>query len=144
MIYIIEDEEIMAECIAQACAPAPTKIFGNAIAAMNHLATATENPQLIFLDILLTGPDGFTFLNELVSYQDTAKIPVVVVSTLDFTEQDLSVYGVVGKLNKTTMRPQDIRRYARTYATSPKLKISPSGLAQPAALVQARRANAAR
>ena len=31
----------------------------------------------IFLDILLPGADGFTFLNELTSYPDTAKIPII-------------------------------------------------------------------
>ena len=67
------------------------------------------------MDILLTGPDGFTFLNELVSYTDTAKIPVVVVSSLDFSKHDLSVYGVVGILDKVTMLPQEITGYVREY-----------------------------
>ena len=71
--------------------------------------------KLIFLDIMLDGPDGFTFLNELVSYTDTAKIPIVIVSSLDFDNVDLSIYGVVGVLNKDTMVPEDIKRYAKEY-----------------------------
>ena len=113
MIYIIEDDEIMAECVARAC-KTETKIFENAIAAMD--AVTEELPDLIFLDILLTGPDGFTFLNELVSYEDTAKIPVVVISSLNFKGQDLSPYGVVGILDKTTMLPEEIRAYAERYS----------------------------
>ena len=70
---------------------------------------------MIFLDILLDGPDGFTFLNELVSYTDTAKIPVVIISSLDLSDKDLSVYGVVGVLDKAEMVPKDIKRYARQY-----------------------------
>ena len=113
MIFVIDDDTVMAKCIANATKK-ETRIFDNAIEAMQALDD--EMPDLIFLDILLTGPDGFTFLNELVSYSDTAKIPVVVVSSLDFSGKDLSSYGVVGVLNKDTMTPSEIRRYADEYA----------------------------
>ncbi|MBR5647848.1 response regulator [Candidatus Saccharibacteria bacterium] len=113
MIFVIEDDPIMARCIKNA-AGADARIFSNAIEAMQALDE--EMPKLIFLDILLTGPDGFTFLNEMISYPDTAKIPVVIVSSLDFGSKDLSVYGVVGILNKDTMTPDDIKDYVRKYA----------------------------
>ena len=118
MIYIIEDAALMAEGIAEACKGYDTKIFADAITAMN--AVAENVPDLIFLDILLTGPDGFTFLNELISYTDTAKIPIVIISSLDFKGQDLSIYGVVGTLNKSTMLPEDIHRFAEKYSKGPK------------------------
>lgn len=113
MIFIIEDDRMMAECIKKACGETPTKIFTNAIDAMNHLDKTP--PDLIFLDILLSGPDGFTFLNELISYHDTAQIPVVIISSLNFENQDLSIYGVVGILNKDTMRPEEISHYAQRF-----------------------------
>ena len=116
MIFIIEDDKVMAECIARACANYKVQIFSNAIEAMGMISSG-EIPELIFLDIMLEGPDGFTFLNELVSYTDTAKIPIVVVSSLDFEGVDLSVYGVVGVLNKDTMVPEDIKRYASEYCS---------------------------
>ena len=114
MIFIIEDDKTMAECIKRACQK-ETLVFANAIEAMAEISAGTI-PELIFLDILLAGPDGFTFLNELVSYPDTAKIPVVIVSSLDFKEQDLEKYGVVGVLNKDSMLPQEITTYAEKYA----------------------------
>lgn len=114
MILVIDDDKIMAECIARACREVDeVKVFGNAIEAMQNLGE--ELPQLIFLDILLDGPDGFTFLNELMSYHDTAKVPVVVVSSLDFAGRDLREYGVVEVLDKSTMTPQEIRAYAEEY-----------------------------
>ena len=114
MILVIDDDKIMAECIARACRGVDeVKVFGNAIEAIQDLEK--ELPQLIFLDILLDGPDGFTFLNELMSYYDTAKVPVVIVSSLDFAGRDLSAYGVVGVLDKSTMTPQEIRAYAEKY-----------------------------
>lgn len=114
MIYVIDDDEVMAGCIARACRGHKTRIFGSAIAAMKGISDG-ELPELIFLDVLLTGPDGFTLLNELVSYSDTAKIPVVIVSSLDLKEQDLAQYGVVGILNKDEMLPEEINEYAKRY-----------------------------
>jgi len=113
MIFIVDDDEMMAECVARAC-KTEVRIFSNAIETMNEIAGGVV-PDLIFLDILLDGPDGFTFLNELVSYTDTSKIPIVIVSSLDYSQTDLSGYGVVGYLDKDTMKPQEIRQYAERY-----------------------------
>ncbi|MBQ6393642.1 response regulator [Candidatus Saccharibacteria bacterium] len=107
MIFIIDDDRIMAECIARSC-KGGTRIFSNAIDAMN--AIDDELPELIFLDILLDGPDGFTFLEELNSYSDTVKIPIVVVTSLNIKPQTLINYGVRRILDKTTMTPDDIRK----------------------------------
>ena len=117
MIYVIDDDEIMGECVARACTGHEVRQFTNAIEAMNFLAEAGP-PDLIFLDILLDGPDGFTFLNELQSYADTAVVPVVIVSSLDFAGRDLRSYGVVEALHKDTMRPEQIRVLAEKYDQS--------------------------
>ena len=114
MIYVIDDDEIMAECIARTCGGASVKVFTNAIDAVAGI-TDGEMPDLVFLDILLDGPDGFTMLHEMVSYEDTVKVPVVVVTSLDVAGQDLSAYGVVGVLSKERMRPEDVRRYVQKY-----------------------------
>ena len=115
MIYVIDDDEIMADCIVQACGEVDQiYVFSNAIEAVKAI-DETGVPDLIFLDILLDGPDGFTLLNELASYDDTAKIPVVVVSSLDLTKQDLKAYGVVGVLDKSVMVPSEIKRYVEKY-----------------------------
>ena len=114
MSFVIDDDEIMAECIARATGT-ECRILASAIAAMNEIASGVM-PDLIFLDILLDGPDGFTFLNEMVSYGDTGKVPIVVVSSLDLGGKDLSMYGVVGFLNKDIMKPEDIFYYVEQYA----------------------------
>ena len=108
-VFIIEDDREMAECIAlavQQVKDVETEIFGNVIAAVQALDR--QLPQLIFLDVLLDGPDGFTLLNELNSYSDTAKIPIVIASSLPLSEQDLRPYGVVKVLDKETMLPEQI------------------------------------
>ena len=113
MIFVVDDDEMMAECVALATKK-ETKIFSNAYAAMAEIADGNL-PEMIFLDILLTGPDGFTFLNELVSYDDTARIPIVVVTSLNLEGRDLSVYGVVGVLEKDKMTPSEVREYVEKY-----------------------------
>ena len=115
MIYVIDDDEVMGGCIARACGDVKVRRFTNAIEAMEATSEG-ELPELVFLDILLDGPDGFAFLNELLSYGDTAKIPVVVVTSLDMAGRDLSAYGVVGVLHKETMRPEEVREYVERYA----------------------------
>lgn len=92
--------------------PYDVAIFYEGVTAMS--AVETRLPDLILLDILLTGPDGFAFLNELASYSDTAKIPVIIISSLDFSGQDLSHYGVIRILDKNTMTPDDIKSAVRT------------------------------
>lgn len=116
MIFIIDDDKDFAECIAKMLkvfCDEEVVVFGNVIDAI--AATSEEIPKMIFLDVLLDGPDGWTFLNEMMSYGDTEKIPVVIMSSLDFADKDLSSYGIVAKLNKAEMTPVDIRRLVEEY-----------------------------
>ena len=117
-IYIIEDDLDFAGCIsryaARADRSAKISIFHNVIDAIQSIDT--DFPDLIFLDILLTGPDGFTLLNELASYPDTARIPIVIVSSLDLRGQDLSSYGVIATLRKDSLTPQEVIKYAKQYS----------------------------
>lgn len=106
MIFVIDDDEILAECVGRAT-KREYKVFLDAMTAMSEIGKG-ELPEMIFLDVLLDGPDGFTFLHELVSYEDTAKIPVVLVTSFKVPLQGLSDYGVVAVLNKDTMLPEDI------------------------------------
>lgn len=142
-IYLIEDDPIMAECIARAVtAPLaqsnpqitdrqsfssispliehPTnndhrsfscQIFPDAISAMTEIEQ--KLPDLLLLDVLLSGPDGFTLLNELGSYADTAEIPIIIVTSLNLSLRDLSYYNVTAVLNKATMTPALIQKVVR-------------------------------
>lgn len=112
-IYIIEDDPWMAECVARAVNTLPhtptIETFPNAIAAMSALSDSPDAlPDLILLDVLLDGPDGFTLLHELSSYDDTAKIPIILVTSLSLNLADLAVYNVKTILCKDRMIPADI------------------------------------
>ena len=112
LTYIIEDDKVMGELFSRYLKGiSDTKIFRDAISAINNISE--DKPDLILLDILLTGPDGFTFLNEIVSYEDTAKIPVVIVSSLKLKAEKLEEYNVSRILNKETMMPEDVKKIAK-------------------------------
>ena len=113
-IHIIDDDRLFANCLARHLRAYETRIFTNAIEAISALND--ETPPLIFLDILLDGPDGFTYLNELASYTETAKIPVVIISSLNLPK-NLPDYGVVKILNKSTLTPADVQSLAKKYVT---------------------------
>ena len=110
VVYIIEDDVIMSECLELAVQASLQTVrvetFSNAIAAMERISD--QLPDLILLDVILDGPDGFTFLNELVSYHDTAQIPIIIISSLHLAPSDLEHYGVVKVLDKATMTPASI------------------------------------
>lgn len=117
MILVIDSDEVFGKCIVRALKKDEfeTELFTDAISAMDMISE-TGAPDLVFVDPILSGPDGFTFLNEMASYADTFETPIVIVGERDFSKYDLSDYGVVGFLDKRTMIPKDVVKYAKEYA----------------------------
>ena len=109
LVYVIEDDLEMSELYEKYLAGvARVRKYTDAVSAISVIDE--EKPKMIILDLLLDGPDGFTFLNEIVSYKKTAKIPVLLVSSLGISSaEDLRDYGVVDILDKETMKPEDLR-----------------------------------
>ena len=112
-IFIIEDDpdfaEIYQKHLARNFPEIPLQIFYNAIEANAAFSELSEEelPSLIILDVLLTGPDGFTLLNELLSYPETSQIPVLLISSLNLGQMSLQAYNVRAILNKETFTPAD-------------------------------------
>ena len=128
MILVVDSDEVFGECIVSSLQKNGFlgQLSKNAIEAIDMV---DENvPSLVFLEPILTGPDGFTFLNEMASYADTMDVPVVIVSEKDFSPFDLSSYGVVGVLNKNTMKPEDVLNYARKAVDARKVSNTGKGV----------------
>ena len=112
-IFIIEDDpdfaEIYQKHLKRNFPEIPLQIFYNAIEANAAFSELSEEelPSLIILDILLTGPDGFTLLNELLSYPETSQISVLLISSLNLGQMSLHAYNVRSILNKETFTPAD-------------------------------------
>lgn len=68
-------------------------------------------PDVIVLDVMLEGGTAFALLHELQSYEDTARIPVILCSNIpgELLDHDaLERYGVQIVLDKSAMRPLDL------------------------------------
>ncbi|MDO4871864.1 MAG: response regulator [bacterium] len=116
-IIIIEDNQIIAENFERILGAdfeiSKAASAGEAISKIDQTL-----PNLILLDILLEGHSAFALLNELQSYSDTAKIPVVVCSDLsdELDTEALKKYGVRQILDKSKIRPREILEVCRNEA----------------------------
>ena len=75
-------------------------------------AIEASRPDVIVLDIMLPWANGVQLMHELVSYSDTATIPIVIFSAAlaqGQTDEALwRAYGVVAVLDKTTTKPHQV------------------------------------
>lgn len=115
-VVVVEDDVLLAKHMLRTLEKAgyETHYAIHAIDAIDVIDRVV--PDVIFLDMLLTGSTGLVLLHELQSHSDLAKIPVVVCTNLaDHTSLEvLSPYGVRRVLDKTTMTPDDIPAAVRS------------------------------
>lgn len=109
-VLIIEDDVWLAEQFGRTLESAG---FSTTQVSSGHVAMDVideQAPRVVLLDFLLTGGTAMTLLNELQSYTDTAKIPIILSTNLasQIDLKDVSSYGVKRILDKTTMQPDDI------------------------------------
>lgn len=113
-ILIIDDDFLLSKLLANSLRPEfLVEVVNDTYQALASLER--EVPDLIILDILLPALNGLGFLNDLRSYADTAKVPVIICSSIaEGLNQDLmQASGVVKILDKTTMQPSDIKAYTK-------------------------------
>ncbi len=109
-ILIIEDNVILAENFERIL----RKNFEISHANSAEKAILKINkrlPDLILLDILLEGHSAFALLNELQSYADTARIPVVICSDLaaELEMESLKHFNVRDIFEKSQFQPRELR-----------------------------------
>lgn len=109
-VLIIEDDVWLAEQFARSLVS-----VGIETATVPDVFSALESidvlrPDVLVLDVLLSGPNAFTLLHEIRSYVDLARLPVILcTNTADsLTSEDVRAYGVTSILNKATMKPTDL------------------------------------
>ena len=106
MIFVIEDDRGWENYYRWILKEQELEFFHDgveAIAAMDETV-----PDLVLLDILLTGPTGFAVLNEMRSYPELAKVPVIIVTSVAIRDELAEQYGVVRILDKGEMTPQEL------------------------------------
>lgn len=109
-VLLVEDDAWLAALELEVLAGA-----GFAVTHAPHAHSAIEkideiSPDVLIVDMLLTGSTGLALLHELQSYVDTKKIPVIICTNLadSLHVNDLRMYGVQRIIDKTTMQPDDL------------------------------------
>ena len=115
-ILLVADDQWFAETISNTLKNNgyETKISPHAVAAINDIDDFS--PDVIIMDLLLTGSTAFNLMNELQSHADLAEIPIVICSNLSaqLRLKDLEPYGVKALLDKTSMKPNDVLAEIKT------------------------------
>ena len=106
-VLVIEDEQALREMYATWLESA-----GFAVETADNGLTGVEkafhtNPDLVLLDVLLPKKDGFEVLTEIRRNPKTAKLPVIILSSLDqdFEQKQGINLGATHYLVKTTISP---------------------------------------
>ena len=87
MIYCVEDENYIRELLIYTLETTGFSARGMADSKELRAALKEELPDLILLDIMLPGEDGYSILERLKASQETKNIPVIMVTAKE-TEYD--------------------------------------------------------
>ena len=104
-IFVIEDDRGWECYYARILKAHKLSFFHDGVDAIS--AMDEEVPDLVILDVLLTGPTGFAILHEMRSYEELMSVPVIIISSVKIPDIDES-YGVKKIFDKAEMTPQDL------------------------------------
>jgi len=110
-LLIVEDNQLWAELAHQYCSQigAESQTVSTSQEALDELDR--EEYDGIILDLLLAGETGVALLNELISHEDLANIPVVVwTNVAEATDDVFDKFGVKSVIDKATATPTEIRQ----------------------------------
>ena len=109
-VLLVEDDAWLAELEMSELSNAGFAVTAapHALAAIDYIDA--DRPDIIVLDVLLSGSTAFALLNEIKSYDDTQTIPIILCTNLaeQFDAKKLKEYGVKRVVDKTTMHPDDL------------------------------------
>lgn len=114
MIYVIEDDRGWESYYRRLLKRDDVKYFHDGVAAIAEMDE--EVPDLIILDVLLTGPTGFAVLNEMRSYPELMNVPAAIVSSVSLGDDIAEKYGVVATFDKGKMQPGELLELVGRYA----------------------------
>lgn len=109
-VLIVEDDRWFAESAVRTLAARGITARWVADAQAAADAVADTPPALILLDFFLPSANGLQLLHELRGYDDTADVPVVLISSAagSLDRADCAAYGVIDVMDKTTMTPSTL------------------------------------
>ncbi len=114
-LLLVDDDKFFGQLICRQLAPEyRTKQVFDGYQAVEIVDQ--QLPDLILLDILMPAATGFSLLNELISYTDTMRIPVIIVSNTadNLSLSNLQHLGVVAIFDKSKLVMLDLQAAIKT------------------------------
>lgn len=109
-VVLVEDDPWLAELEISILRDAEYEVFHapHPLAAIEVIDA--QSPDVIVLDVLLTGSTAFALLHELQSYRDTKVVPIILCTNIaeQLQLKDVQSYGVRRIIDKSTMQPDDL------------------------------------
>ena len=109
-ILIIEDDKFLRELISQKILKEGYEIVEAVDGEKGLESVKSEKPDLVLLDLILPGIDGFEVLDRIKSDPEVSEIPVIILSNLgqkDDIEKGLKM-GAIDFLIKAHFTPAEI------------------------------------
>lgn len=111
-ILLVEDDKWFAESLINSFSNIrPDFKLKHSLSAAEAIIAIDEfQPDLILLDLVLSNINGLTLLQEMQSYDDTKKIPIIILTSMaaELDMATLSKLGVRKILDKASVSPQEI------------------------------------
>jgi CheY-like chemotaxis protein len=109
-VLLVEDDPWLAELEVKVLANAGYDVSFSPHAPSAIVAIDEIKPDVVILDVLLTGSTAFALLHELQSYGDTGELPIILCTNMaeSLKLEDVQRYGVKRIVDKTTMHPDDL------------------------------------
>jgi len=107
-ILVIEDDPMASRLVALMLSNAGYQVVSASNGPQGLDMAQDSPPDLVLLDLMLPGPDGFDVLNQLRAEPRTASMPVIVVSSKSqlTDKQTASRIGANAYLTKPYKRPE--------------------------------------
>lgn len=109
-IVIIEDDKFLRELVGQKLIREGYEVFMALDGEEGVRLVKEKKPNLVLLDLILPGMDGFEVITALKSDADVSLIPIIVLSNLDQKEDMEKVFklGAVDFLVKAHSAPGEV------------------------------------
>lgn len=103
MIFYVEDDDYIREMAVYALTQAGMPTWGLPNASALWTALEQKTPELVLLDVMLPGEDGFEILHRLRDSRRTARIPIIMVTALSGEQE--RVRGLDGGADDYIAKP---------------------------------------
>lgn len=109
-ILLVEDDPWLAELEVKTLEKAGFEVTHAPHAPSAIVKLDEVKPDVMILDVLLTGSTAFALLHEMQSYDDSGALPIILCTNMaeSIELEDVKSYGVRRIVDKSTMVPSDL------------------------------------